>query len=136
MFLLFNMLSRFVIAFLPRSKCLLISWLKSSSSVIFGTQENKLCHCFHFPPSICHEMMGPDAMILAFSVLSTESVFHSPLSPSSRGSLVPLCLLPLDRVVSPAYLRLFIFLLVILIPTCDSSSLVFHMIYSAYKLNK
>ena len=135
MFLLFNMLSRFVIAFLPRSKCLLISWLKSPSSVIFGAQENKLCHCFHFSPSICHEMIGPDAMILACSVLSTESAFHSPLSPSSRGSLVPLCLLPLDRVVSPAYLRLFIFLLVILIPTCDLSSLVFHKIYSAYKLN-
>ena len=69
------LLSRFVIAFLPRSKCLLISWLKLPSSVIFGAQENKLCHCFHFYPSICHEVMGPDAMILAFSVLSNESVF-------------------------------------------------------------
>ena len=96
MFLLFNILSRFIIAFLPRSKCLLISWLKLPSSVIFGAQENKLCHCFHFSPSICHEVMGPDAMILAFSVLSNESAFYSPLSPLSRGSLVPLCLLPLE----------------------------------------
>ena len=136
MFLLFNMLSRLVITFLPRTKHLLISWLQSPSAVILEPKKIKSVTVSIVSPSICHEVMGPDAMILAFSVLSTESVFHSPLSPSSRGSLVPLCLLPLDRVVSPAYLRLFIFLLVILIPTCDSSSLVFHMIYSAYKLNK
>ena len=48
--LLFNMLSRLVITFLPMSKCLLISWLKSPSAVIFGTQENKVCHCFHCFP--------------------------------------------------------------------------------------
>ena len=47
--LLFNMLSRFVIAFLPRSKCLLISWLQSLSSD-FGAQENKVCHYFHCFP--------------------------------------------------------------------------------------
>ena len=46
--LLFNTVSRFVIAFLPRSKRLLISWLQSLSAVIFGAQENKICHCFHF----------------------------------------------------------------------------------------
>ena len=50
MSLLVNMLSRFVIAFLPRSKCLLISWLQSLSVVIFGAQENKVCYCFHFFP--------------------------------------------------------------------------------------
>ena len=48
--LLLNMLSRFVIAFLPRSKYLLISWLQSLSTVIFETQESKICHCFHFFP--------------------------------------------------------------------------------------
>ena len=47
MSLLFNMLSRLVIAFLPRSKHLLISWVQSPSAVIFGAQENKICHCFH-----------------------------------------------------------------------------------------
>ena len=47
MSLLFNMLSRLVITFLPRSKRLLISWLHSAPAVIFGAQENKLCHCFH-----------------------------------------------------------------------------------------
>ena len=65
MSLLFNMLSRFVIAFLPRSKHLLISWLQSPFSD-FGAQENKICHFIHFFPSICHEVMVPDAMILVF----------------------------------------------------------------------
>ena len=87
MSLLFNTLSRFVIAFLPRSKCLLIFWLQSPSTVILelkiyglviscrvlyfnfmaaitihsdlGAQKNKICHCFHFSPSICHEVMRP-----------------------------------------------------------------------------
>ena len=49
--LLFNMLSRLVIAFLLRSKCLLISWLQSPSAVSFGAQENKVSHCFHCSPS-------------------------------------------------------------------------------------
>ena len=48
--LLFNMLSRFVIAFLPRRKCLLISWLQSPSAVILEPPQNKVCHCFHFFP--------------------------------------------------------------------------------------
>ena len=52
MSLLFNMLPRLVIAFLPRSKCLLISWLQSPFAVIFGAQENKVCHCFHFYPHL------------------------------------------------------------------------------------
>ena len=50
MSLFFNTLSRFVIAFLPRSKCFSISWLQSPSAVILGAQENKICHCFHFSP--------------------------------------------------------------------------------------
>ena len=50
MSLLLNMLSRLVITFLPRSKRLLISWLQSLSAVIFGTQENEVCHCFHCFP--------------------------------------------------------------------------------------
>ena len=49
-YLLFNMLSRWVIGFLPRSKCCLISWLQSPSAVISGAQENKVCHCFHCFP--------------------------------------------------------------------------------------
>ena len=50
MSLLFNMLSRLVIAFLPRSKCLLISWLQSPSAVILEPPKNKVCHCFHCFP--------------------------------------------------------------------------------------
>ena len=59
MSLLFNMLSRFVIAFLPRSKCLLILWLQSPSAVIFGAQENKVCHCFLcFPTYLPYDATG------------------------------------------------------------------------------
>ena len=62
--LLFNMLSRFVIAFLQRSKCLLISWLQSPSSVILEPRKIKSLAVSIVSPSICHEVMGPDAMIL------------------------------------------------------------------------
>ena len=63
MSLLFNMLSRLVITFLPRSKCLLISWLQSPSAVILEPQKIK---SDTVSPSICHEVMGPDAIILVF----------------------------------------------------------------------
>ena len=62
----FNMLSRFVLAFLSRSKHLLISWLHSPFLCDFGAQEKKICHCFHFSPSVCLEVMGPNAMVLVF----------------------------------------------------------------------
>ena len=64
MSLLFNMLSRFVIAFLPRSKPLSISWLQSLSSVIWELKKIKSVTVSIVSPSICHEVMGPDAMIL------------------------------------------------------------------------
>ena len=63
MSLSFNMLSSLVITFLPRSKHLLISWLQSTSAVILEPPKNKACHCF---PIYCHQVMGPDAMILVF----------------------------------------------------------------------
>ena len=66
MALLFNMLSRLVITFLPRSKCLLISWLQPPSSVILEPQEIKSDTVSTVSPSISHEVMGPDAMILVF----------------------------------------------------------------------
>ena len=66
MSLLFNMLSRLVITFLPRSKHLLISWLQSSSAVILEPQNVKCVTISTVSPSICHEAMGPDAMILIF----------------------------------------------------------------------
>ena len=64
--LLFNMLSRFVITFLPRSKCLLISWLQSLSTVILETKKIKSVTVSIVSPSICHGVMGLDAMILVF----------------------------------------------------------------------
>ena len=66
MSLLFNMLPRLVIAFLPRSKCLLISWLESPSAVILEPKRIKSVTISIVYPSICHEVMGLDAMILGF----------------------------------------------------------------------
>ena len=66
MSLLLNMLSRFVIVFLPRSECLLISWLQSPSAVILESQKIKSVTVSIVSPSICHEIMGLDAMILSF----------------------------------------------------------------------
>ena len=63
---LFNMLSRFVIAFLPRSKHLLISWLQSPSAMILGPSKIKSVTVSIVSPSIYHKVMGPDAMILLF----------------------------------------------------------------------
>ena len=70
MSLLFNMLSRFLIVFLPRCKCLLISWLQSPSAVILEPKIMKSVTVSVVSPSICHEVMGPDAMILVFWMLS------------------------------------------------------------------
>ena len=66
MSLLFNMLSRLVITFLPRSKRLLISWLQSHSAVILEPPKLKSDTVSTVSPSICHEVLGPDAMILVF----------------------------------------------------------------------
>ena len=66
MSLLFNMLSRLVITFLPRSKRFLILWLQSPSAVILEPPKIKLATVSTVSPSICHEVIGPDAMILVF----------------------------------------------------------------------
>ena len=66
MSLLFNMLSRLVIAFLPRSKRLLISWLQSPSAMILEPRKIKSDTVSIVSLSVCHEVMGPDAMILSF----------------------------------------------------------------------
>ena len=65
MSLLFNMLSRLVIIFLPRNKYLLISWLQSLSAVVLEPREVKSVTISIVAPFICHEVMGPDAMILS-----------------------------------------------------------------------
>ena len=66
MSLLFNMPSRLVITFLPRSKCLLVSWLKSPSAVILEPPKIKSATVYTVSPSISHEVLGPDAMIFLF----------------------------------------------------------------------
>ena len=91
MSLLFNMLSRLVITCLPRSKCLLISWLQSPSAVTLEPQKIKSATV---STSICHEVVGPDVMILVFWMLSFKPTFCSLLLLLSRGSLVLLCFLP------------------------------------------
>ena len=73
--LLFNMLSRLVIAFLPRSKHLLISWLQSLSAVILEPKKIKSDTVSIVSRSICHEVMGPDSMILVFCMLRIKPTF-------------------------------------------------------------
>ena len=95
MSLLFNMLSRLGITFLPRSKRLLISWLQSPPAVILEPKKIKSLTVSIVSPSVFHEVMGPDARIFLFWMLTFKPVFfHSSLSPSSRGFLVPLHFLP------------------------------------------
>ena len=77
MSLFFNMLSRLVIAFLPRSKHLLLSWLQSLSAVILESKKIKSITISIVSPSICHEVMGPDAMILVFWMLSFKVSFFT-----------------------------------------------------------
>ena len=133
--LLFIMLSRLVIAFLPRNKCLLISWLQSPSAVIWGPKKRKsvtvsICSSIYFP---CSNGTGWHDLVFwmsnfqpAFSLSSF--IFIKRLFSSFSLSAI--------RVVSYAYMRLLLFLPVILIPTCALSTLAFHMMYSAYRLSK
>ena len=96
MSLLFNMLSRLVLAFLPRSKYLLISWLPSLSTVISEPRKSKVCHCSHYFPllSICHEVMWQDAMILVFWMLSFKPAFSLSSFTFIKRLLVPLFFVP------------------------------------------
>ena len=134
MSLLFNILSRLVIAFLLRSKHLLTSWLQLPSAVILEPSKIKSVTVSTVSPSICHEVMGSDAIILVFRMLSFKPAFSlysftfiKRLFNSSLSAI---------RMVSSAYLRLLTFLLAVLILACVSSNSAFHMMYSAYKLNK
>ena len=133
--LLFNMLSRLVIAFLPRSKHLLISWLQSPSTVILEPPKVKSATVSTVSPSICHEVMGLDAMIFVFSMLSFKPAF-SLSSFTFIKKLFSYSLLSAIRMVSSVYLRLLIFLPAILIPAYATSSPAFRMMYFTYKSNK
>jgi len=74
---LFNMLLRFVIAFLPRSKCLLISGQQSLSAVILDPKKIKFGTVSIFSPSVCHEVMGLDAIVLVFLNVEFPSSFST-----------------------------------------------------------
>ena len=130
MSLLLNMLSRLVTTFLSRSKHLLISWLHSPSAVILEPQNIKSDNVSTVSPSISHEVMGPDAMIFVFWMLTFKLTF-SLSSFTFIKRLFSSSLLSAIRVVSSAYLRFLIFLPAILIPACVSSSPAFLMMYSA-----
>ena len=135
MSLLFSMWSRFVIAFLSRSTCLLVSWLQSPSAMILEPKKIKsvtisIVSPIYLPWSEgirCHDLhflnvdFKPGFLLYSFTFI--KRLFSSSL-------------LSAIRMVSSAYLRLLIFLPAILIPVCASSSLPFHMMYSAYKINK
>ena len=129
MSLLFNMLSRLVIAFFPRSNCLLISWLQSPSAVIWEPPKIKSVTVSIVSPSICHEVMGLDAIILVFLMVSFKPAFSLSSFTLIKRFFSSSSLLAI-RVVSSAYLRLLTFLSAILIPACDSFSLAYHMMCS------
>ena len=121
MSLFFNTLSRFVIAFLPRSSRLLTSWLQSPSAVILEPKWNSVT-ASTFPPSICHEVMGLDTMILLlFSILSFKSAFSLSSFAHSK-SLFSSSSLSAIRMVSSVCLRLLMLLLAVLIPAFNPSS--------------
>ena len=105
MSLFFNLLSRLVIIFLPRSKCLLISWLQSPSALIWGPKKQSLS----LFPHICHDVMGPDAMIFIVWMLSFKPAFSTLLLTFIKR-LFSSSLISAIRVVSSACLRLLIFL--------------------------
>ena len=130
MSLLFNMLSRLVIAFLPRSKHLLFHGCSHHLQWFWRSQKIKSVTVSIVSPSICHEMMGPDAMIFIFWILSFKPTF-SLFTFTFIKRLFSSYSLSAIRVVSSAYLRLLIFLLAILIPACAFSSPAFLMMYSA-----
>ena len=130
MSLLLNMLSRLVITFLPRSKRLLISWLQSPSVVILEPRKIKSDSVSTVSTSICHEVMGPDAMIFVFWMLNfkpTFSTLHFHFHQEAFEFLFTFChkgdVICISEVIdiSPA----------ILIPTWASSSPAFLMMYSA-----
>ena len=128
------MLSRLVIAFLPRSKRLLISWLQSPSAVILEPRKIKFLTVSIVSPSICYEVIGLDAMILAFWILNFKPTFS--LSSFTFIKRLFSSSLPAIRVVSSAYLRLLIFLLASWFQLVLHPAWHFTWCTSVYKLNK
>ena len=120
--------------FFPRSKHLLIFLVESPSAVMLEHEKIKSVTVSIVSPSICHEMVGPDA-ISVFRRLSFQPAFSLSSFPFIKR-LFSFSLFSVIRVMPSAYLRLLIFLLAILSPVCESSSLSFLMMYSTQRLNK
>ena len=127
MSLIFNMLSRLAITFLPRSKCPLMLCLQLPSAVVLESKKIKSVTVSTVFPSTRHEVMGPDAMILVFWMLSFKPAYSLSSFTFIKRLFNSLSLSAI-RVVSSAYLRLLIFPLGILIPACALSSAAFRCI--------
>ena len=133
--LLFNILSRFVTAFLPRSNLLLISCLQSPSAVILEPKKRKsvtvsIFSPFYLPRSEgtgCHDLSSLILSLKTAFLLSSSTLIKRFFSSSSLSAM---------SVISSAYLRLLIFLPAVLISSCNLSSMAFRMMCSVYKLNK
>ena len=108
MSLLFNPLLRFVTVFLPRSKHILISWLRSCSTVILEPKKIKFVTVYTFSLSICHEVMEPDAMILAFWMLSFKPGFSLSCFTFIKRLFTSVFLFPI-KLLSSAYLTFWYF---------------------------
>ena len=134
MSLLFNMLSRLVIAFLTRGKCFLNFITAITICSDFEAPKNKVCHCFHCFPTYLLWSDRTRCMILVFWMLSFKPTFS--LSSFTFIKRLFTSSFSAISVVSSEYLTLLMFLPAILIPACASSSPAFHMMYSAYTLNK
>ena len=134
MSLLFHTLSRFAIAFLPRSNHL-ISWLQLPSAVILEPKKRKSVSSSSFSPSICHEIMMARCHDLSFLIFNFKPALSLSFFTLING-LFRSSLLSVIRVVLSPYLRLLMFLPPVLIPACNSSSPAFLVMWSAYRLNK
>ena len=128
--LLFNTLSRLVIAFLPREQASFTFMAAITVCSDFGAQENKICHCFHFFPIYLPWCDGTECYDLSFFEYFFKTAF-SLFSFTFIKRLFSFCLLSAISVVSSAYLRLLIFFPAMLIPACVSSSPAFLTMYSA-----
>ena len=136
MSLILNMLSRLDITFLPRSKRLLISWLQSPSAEILEPRKMKSAIVSTLSPHLFPMKWWDQIPWASFSECwAFSQLFHSLAFTFIKRFFIS-SLLSAIKVVSSANLRLLIFLLAVLIPTCDSSIRAFQMVYSAYKLSK
>ena len=133
--LLFNMLSKFIRAFLPRSKHLLTSWLQSSSAVILEPKKRKSVIFSTVSLSICYDWWNWLPWSLFFWMLSFKPAFSLSCFTFIK-KLFSFSSISAIRVLSCTSLNLLICLPTILIPACASSSPAFHMMYFAYSLNK